>query len=183
MSRKNAEINKLEEQFDAVDASMKRMTLDEVNRAPKEDVEMQTKLSQKEIENSKEIRLKPKREISSREPFNERFRSAWDYDKQYVQFIAENREIQGENIDLWTKPYAGVPAQEWSVPVNKPVWGPRFLAEQIKRKCYHRLVMENKIIENSGMGQMYGAMAVDTTVQRLDAHPVSSRKSVFMGSF
>lgn len=38
------------------------------------------------------------------------------------------------------------------------------------------------ITESTGAGQMFGALAVDTTVQRLDAHPVSAKKSVFMGS-
>ena len=33
-----------------------------------------------------------------------------------------------------------------------------------------------------GYGQYYGAMAVDTIVQRLDAHPVTKRKSLFMGA-
>jgi len=32
------------------------------------------------------------------------------------------------------------------------------------------------------MGQYYGSMAVETTVNRLDAIPVSDRKSVFMGA-
>ena len=30
--------------------------------------------------------------------------------------------------------------------------------------------------------QYYGSMAVDTTIQRLDALPVSTNKSIFMGA-
>jgi hypothetical protein len=33
-----------------------------------------------------------------------------------------------------------------------------------------------------GNGQYYGTMVADTTVQRLDAIPVSSSKSIFMGA-
>ena len=31
-------------------------------------------------------------------------------------------------------------------------------------------------------GQYYGSMVADTTLQRLDALPVSSKRSVFMGA-
>jgi hypothetical protein len=41
---------------------------------------------------------------------------------------------------------------------------------------------QNVVTESNGIGQMYGALAVDTTIQRLDARPVSNRKSVFMGA-
>lgn len=76
-----------------------------------------------------------------------------------------------------------MPAEFWRVPTNKPVWGPRYLAEQIKGCVYHRLTMkQNVITESSGYGQMYGALAVDTTVQRLDARPVTKRSSIFMGA-
>jgi len=158
------------------------MTMDRMNAAPKQETEGQTKMSQVDIAKSKDIYLKPKKSIGSKEKFNEDYRKEYEFQKEYVQFIAENNEIIGETIDLWTKPFAGMPAEEWDVPTNKPVWGPRYLAEQIKRAFYHRMTMENKVIENNGVGQMYGQMAVDTTIQRLDARPVSSRKSVFMGA-
>lgn len=178
------ELDQAEKQFEAFDNSVKEMTNDRLSSAPKEDSEMQTQMSSKDLGKSKDVYLKPKRTISSKEKFNEKFRKDWEFDKEYVQFIAENKEIIGETISLWTKPYAGLPAEEWDVPTNKPVWGPRHLAEQIKRCSYHRFVMENKPIESNHAGTMYGAMAVDTTVQRLDAYPVRERKSVFMnGSF
>ena len=138
--------------------------------------------SAEQIAKAKEIYLKPIRAISCRDKFNEEFRAAYNFDKEYVQFTAENKEIIGESLDLWTRPYAGMPAEEWKVPVNKPVWAPRYVAEQIKRKYYHRLVMQDRPTSADGMGQYYGSMAVDTTVQRLDAHPVNQKKSVFMGA-
>lgn len=176
------ELDKAQAQFEAFDENVKTMTLDRMNAAPKEETEPQTKLSSKEIEKSKDIYLKPKRSISCKEKFNEKYRDSYNFDKEYVHFIAENKEIIGETIDLWTRPYPGMPAEEWEVPVNKPVWGPRYLAEQIKRKFYHRLMMQQAPTSSDSMGQYYGTMAVDTTVQRLDAIPVSKRKSVFMGA-
>ena len=177
------EMDKVEKQFQEFDANIKEMTLDRMNLAPQKEVEAQTKLSSKDLDKSKEIYLKPKRTISSREKFNEKYRDDYNFAKEYVQFVAENKEIIGETIELWTKPFAGIPAEEWAVPTNKPLWGPRYLAERIKGCKYHRLTMQQNVSTGSdGMGQYYGAMAVDNIIQRLDALPVSSRKSVFMGA-
>lgn len=182
-SQSAKEIEKAKDQFDAFDVNVKELTMDRMNQAPREESEPQTKLSQNQIANSKDIYLKPNRYISSREPFNENFRSDYEYQKEYVQFIAENKELIGETIELWTKPFAGLPAEEWYVPANKPVWGPRYLAEQINRKFYHRLVMqESRQTGGDGLGQYYGSMAVDTTVPRLEATPVSTKRTTFFGS-
>jgi hypothetical protein len=176
------ELEKVEKQFEEFDSQVKEMTLDRMNMAPKQDVELQTKISQKELEKNKDIYLKPKRVVSSREKFNEDYRKQYEFDKEYVYFVAENHEVIGETINMWTKPYAGMPAEEWEIPCNKPVWAPRYVAEQIKRKCYHRLVMnESSITSMDGKGQYFGQMVVDTTIQRLDARPVSTKKSIFMG--
>ncbi len=177
------ELDKVEKQFDEFDAQVKSMTQDRMNAAPKEDVEPQTKMSQVQIEKSKDVYLKPKRTISSREKFNEKYREDYNFQKEYVRFIPEHREIIGEAIELWTKPFAGMPAEEWVIPTGKPVWAPRYVAERIKGCVYHRLVMQQHVVtETNYAGQLYGSMAVDTTVQRLDALPVGTRKSVFMGA-
>lgn len=178
----NAELDKAEQQFEKFDENVKSLTLDRMNQAPKLEVEPQTKLSQNDIAKSQDTYLKPHRAIGSREKFNEAYRADYNFKKEYVQFTAENKEIIGETIDIWTKPFAGMAAEEWLVPVNKPVWGPRYLAEQIKKCSYHRLIMDERPTAQHQFGQEYGQMVVDTTVQRLDAHPVSQRKSVFMGA-
>ena len=176
------ELDKAQAQFDAFDQNVKSLTQDRLNAAPKEDVEPQTKLSQSEISDSKDIYLKPTHTIGSREQFNEKFRDKYEFAKEYVYFIAENKEIIGESIIMWTKPYPGVPAQEWTIPVNTPVWAPRFVAEQLKRKYYSRLVMKQKTVQTDNVGEWYGAMAVDTRVPRLDAFPATKNRSIFMGN-
>lgn len=182
-SASEKELDKAEKQFDAFDANIKQMTHDRMNEAPKLEVEAQTKLSQKDIEDAKQIYLKPHRSISSKEKFNEKYRADYNFSTEYVYFMAENKEIIGETIELWTKPFPGMPAQEWKVPANTPLWGPRHLAEQIKRARYHRFKMQQNTTTGADHnGQYYGSMAVDTTIQRLDAVPVSTRKSVFMGA-
>jgi len=178
------EINKAEAQFQAFDKEVKEMTLDRMNQAPKLETEPQTKLSQSDIAKSRDIYLKPVKTIGCgpKDKFNEKFRADYEFQKEYVQFIAENNEIIGEEIDIWTRPFGGMPAEEWKVPCNKAVWGPRYLAEQISRKVYHRLVMKDQVTGGDHTAQYYGSMSVDTTIPRLEARPVSSRKSVFVGA-
>lgn len=176
------ELEKVQEQFDTFEKQVKDLTLDRMNAAPKEEKEPVNKLSQSEIEKSKDIYLKPVRSIGSREKFNEDYRQDYNFAKEYVKFIPEHKEIIGEKIEIWTKPFAGMPAEYWEIPTGKPVWGPRYLAEQITRCRYHRLKMQSTVTGADGMGQYYGSMAVDTIIQRLDAVPVSTKKSVFMGA-
>ena len=178
------ELEKAVEQFDAFDKNVKEMTLDRMNMAPKEEVEPQTKLSQADIEKSKEIYLKPHRSLNSREKFNEAFRSDYEFQMEYVRFIPEHKELIGEVIEMWTKPFPGMPAQEWRIPTGKPIWAPRHVAERLASCKYHRLVMKENVINGSDQAgnKYYGSMAADTTIQRLDAIPVSTRKSIFMGA-
>jgi hypothetical protein len=185
-SASERELDKVKEQFDNFDAQVKEMTMDRMSEAPKLEAEPQTKMSQNELAKSKDIYLKPDKVISCREKFNEKYREDFNFGKEYVQFVGEHKELIGENIEIWTKPFAGVPAEYWIVPTNKPVWGPRYLAEQIKRKSYHRLTMKesadpSNYVGSNGAGAMYGKIVADTTIQRIDATPVSKRKSVFMG--
>lgn len=177
------EIDRLDKEFKEFDANVKALTQDQMNMAPRVETEPQTKIASLDIDKKPQTYLKPARSIGCRDKFNEKFRAAYEFDKEFVNFIAENNEIIGETIDIWTRPYGGMPAEYWNVPTNKPVWGPRYLAEQIKRKTYHRLIMQQNV--NSGSdhnGQYYGTMAADTTIERLTARPVSSSRSVFMGS-
>src|SRR4029077_2777843 len=176
------EIEKLESNFNEFNENVQKLTMDAMNKAPIQDVEPQTKLSQKDLEKSQDTYLKPIRAISSREKFNERFLEKWNFAKEYVRFICENREIIGESIDVWTKPFPGLPAEEWMVPVNKPVWGPRHLAEQLRRKFYHRIVMEDRPSGSDGAASYYGTLAVQKTIPRITCEPAIERKSIFMGA-
>lgn len=183
------ELDKAAEQLEKFDQNVKDLT-SERSLSPKTE-SAPPEISQKELAKKNEIYLKPKRSLNPAPnaktgehiKFNEKFRDEYNFKKEYVCFVFENREIIGETTTIWTKPYPGVPAEEWEVPTNRAVWGPRYLAEQIKRKFYHRLKMEDRPTDAGQGMQFYGALAVDTTVQRLDAHPVNSgRKSIFMGA-
>lgn len=177
------ELDKAEKQFDQFSEDIKDLTLDRMNAAPKLETEQQTKISNKEAQVTDGVWLKPNRTIGSKEKFNEKYRKDFEHAKEYVRFIAENKEIIGESITVWTKPFPGIPAEEWVVPVNKILWGPRYLAERIKGCTYHRMHMQEASTSQHSVGTFYGSMVVDNVVQRLDAIPVSGeKKSVFMGA-
>jgi len=33
---------------------------------------------------------------------------------------------------MWTKPFPGMPAEEWAIPTNKPINGPRYVPSRLK---------------------------------------------------
>lgn len=187
-SQAQKELDKAQAQFDKFDEEIKSLTQDEMAQAPLQEVEPQTKLTARDVKKSTEVYLKPHKTINPgcvpktgkmTDVFNEAFRSQYEYDKTYVRFIAENHEIIGESIDIWTRPYPGMPAEEWLVPVNKPVWGPRYLAEQIKRKCYHVLSMEDhKQTGTDHAGTYVGGIIAKSTRHRLDAQPAPEAQQV-----
>lgn len=175
----------LEEAAVAVDQfndSINKLTMDACASAPKVETEPQVLQTKKEIAKEDGLYLKPDRNINSKEQFNEKYRTDYNFKKEYVPFIAENKEIIGETIEMWTKPFAGMSAEFWKVPVNKKVWGPRYLAEQISRKSYTRIVMEDKATGTEGGHTFYGQLAASNRIQRLDARPARGIKQVAMAS-
>ena len=172
------ELEKVEGQIQEKIDSMPTLNLEELNKAPL--LEKEYKPAVKDPKSS-DIYLKPKTTISSREPFNEKFRKIYEFKKEYVYFTAYNNEIIGESINIWTKPFAGMPAQEWIVPVGKPIYAPRYVAEQIKNCKYHTYKMEeNRVSGQDGRATYLGTMTTTNTVQRLDAMPQTEQKSIFM---
>lgn len=190
-SESEKELDRVEKQFDAFNANVKEMTMDSMNNSPRKETDEQTKIAAKDIEKSKEIYLKPVRSFGPgvcpksgrKETFNEDYREEYNYQKEYVQFIAENLEIIGETIKLALKKFPGTNIDHWEVPVNIPVWGPRMLAERLADCGYSVLSMENK---STGMDEQgnsyYGTLTVSHRKQRLNARPVNSRRSFSMSS-
>jgi hypothetical protein len=183
------ELDKVEEQFKAKEDNFKGLTLDNMNTAPLAEIDY--KMSQSEVNNSKDIYLKPVKSIGpgvnaktgAREQFNEKFRKQWEFQKEYVHFTAYNNMVQSEDIEMWTKPFPGVNCEFWKVPCNRPIWGPRYLAEQLTRCRHHNLTMKkDSIVGSDGMGTYHGTIIAKETVQRLDAQPVVEQKSIFMSS-
>lgn len=171
-----------ERQFDEFKESVDKLNLDAMNKASLLEVEPQTKISNKDLAKSKIIYLKPTKSLPDGNKFNERFRQEYEFQKEQVLFIAEHKESPGDTIEMWTHPFGGTPTHFWQIPTNKPLSGPRYLAEQIKKCNYHRLKMKESVTREDGMGQWYGNMVSDNTISRLDAIPFTQNRSIFMGS-
>jgi hypothetical protein len=168
-SESQKELDRAEKQFEAFDAQVKEMTLDRMNTAPDKEREPQTKLSSGEVKRMDAPYIKPVRSISSREQFNEKYRADHTRAWEYIKCIVENNEIIGEDVECWTKKFAGDPAHFWKIPVNKPVYIPRLLAKQISDCKYHRLRMEDTQMSGADHAGTYvGTMVVDQVKHRLD---------------
>jgi len=177
------ELDKAQAQFEAFDQNVKSMTLDHLNQLPKEDAEAKHGLTQNQVADAKDIYIQPFKTIACRDKFNENYRDDWNYAKEYVYITAQNNMILNEFLQFWTKPFAGVPFEEWKVPVNKPIWVRRHVAERIKGCVHHELHMDqSQKMETNEYGDMVGQMVAKKAVQRLDAFPATKRKSIFMGA-
>jgi len=184
MSRNNkveAELDKVQKQFDEFESQVKDLTQDRMKCAPKEEV-IPPEISQKEIAN-KDIYIKPTRWIADNQKFNPRFEKEGEYEKEYVQCIPIHNEIRGDMIEFWTHPFGGKGAEFWQIPSDKVIWIPRYAAEQLTKCKYHRLKMDEKLTRSSdGSGTYFGQIVAETTIQRLDALPVNGKRSIFMGA-
>jgi hypothetical protein len=175
MVQLSKDLQKASEKCDAFENQVKGLTKDETAKAPILEAEQQTKISQKEIDRTDGVYLKPERSISCspKDTFNEKWRDDYNYRKEYVRFIAENKEVIGDSIEKWTRPFPGMPAEFWRVPTNKVVIGPRYLAEEISKCAYTRLVMEDRPTGSSSEGTYYGQLVASNRIQRLDAKPAA----------
>lgn len=177
------ELDKAEKQFEAFDKEVKSMTLDRMNQAPRLETDISDKRSQNDIASSNMLYLKPKRTVPSREKFNEDYRGEYERAKERVEFTAENKEVQGESLEFWTKPFPGMPAEEWVVPVGVSVNAPAYVKRRIDECYYHRFSMNQGMSTGTSReGQFFGAMVVDNVINRLETHEVKKNPRVYMGS-
>lgn len=183
-SQAEKELDRVEQQFKDFDANVKTLTQDAMNHSPVLETEPQVKRAQVDLAKMDYLVIKPHKTIGSKEPFNEKWRESYNFYKERVNIEAENLEVIGEVLDFWTKPYPGMPAEEWKVPVNTPVNVPRYVAERIDNCIYHELHMEQSTQTASGSeGTYFGGLAVKKTKHRLQAKPVMKKTSLFMSTF
>lgn len=182
-SQSEKELDKAQAQFDKYEENISSLTLDKMNEAPMKESEPQHKLTQNQIADSNDIYIKPFKTIGCADKFNEDYRKDWEYAKEYVYITAQNNMVLKEFLQFWTKPFAGIPYEEWKVPVGKPIWVRRHVAEQIKNCVHHELHMdESKKVDANEFGDYCGQMVAKQKVQRFDAFPATKQRSIFMGS-
>lgn len=174
-SESQKQLDQVEKQFEQFSEQVQSLNMDALNKVPVTMTEPQTKMSNREINKADAPRIRPIRSISSKEPFNEKYRKEWEHAWEDVRCVVENLEIIGERIQKWTKKFAGDPAHFWEIPVNKPIYIPRFVAEELSKCCYHRLKMDESVArENYGTATVYGTMVVEETKHRLNCRPAES---------
>ena len=174
------EVKKLEEKFQEQSEAISKINRAEL-KAPLEEKEQQTKISQKEARKYDAPFIKPVRSIGcnakekpleSLEPMRKR---AWEY----VKCVVENYETIGEPVECWTKRFAGDNYDFWIVPVNTPIYIPRLLADQLSKCKYHRIIMkaqegsEGRHTETAGVADI-GIIEVKNEVQRISCKEVGS---------
>ena len=168
------EIDRLDAEFKAKSEQMSNLTQEEINKAPLKEVEPQTKLSQaqiKELDAPKIVPSRTKKANGKKKPEQDSLRKrAWEY----IKVICENNEIFQEPLKFWYKPMiGGEDCHYWEIPVGRPVYIPRHVAEHIRSRKYHRLVMQEEMtVEHTQFGEMRGKMVATETRQRLDCRVV-----------
>lgn len=168
------EIKEMTAQADAFQEQVKDLAHESVKAAPAEEVDQQTKMSKREMQKYDAPYIKWERSIACKEAPNPKFQQERDYMWEYVRIVAENHEIIGESIEMWTKQYPGDAYHFWRIPVNKPVWVPRLVAERLSKCSYVRYVMEDAsqtTTGSDGYGTYYTGIKAKHVKQRLNAIP------------
>lgn len=169
------EVDRVEAEFKAATDANASLTQDVMSKAPEKESDVEPFMPKRQILQAPVPRIVP---TYSRSPNGKKKpeqdalrRRAWEY----VQVICTNSEIASENLEFWHKPMiAGEECNFWQIPVNRPVFLPRHVAEHIKTRKYHRLVMQEEItVEHTGFGEMKGKLVASHTVQRLDCTPAA----------
>lgn len=172
------ELDKVEDQIGALQQEIQSFNpLDELAPLP-EETEPQVPMSKKEMKKDDAPYIRPKKTLAAtntpKSPtvWNKRWQKMHDRDWEYVKITAENHELIGGSIEMWTREYGCDPAHFWDIPVNRPIWVPRLVARKIARCTYHRLTMDNSIVTHGDqVGQVVGGLVVDHTKHRLNAIP------------
>lgn len=168
------EVDRLDAEFQAKSHQMSNLTQEEISKAPVKEVEPKTNLSRAQIQEIDAPKIVPtmsKRANGKKKPEQDALRRrAWEY----VKVICENNEILQEPLQFWHKPMiAGEDCNYWQIPVGRPVYIPRHLAEHIRSRKYHRLIMQEEMtVERNQFGEMKGKMVATETRQRLDCRVV-----------
>ena len=184
------ELEKTGEQIEGMEAKAKSINLDQTILATRKETEPQTKIAQSDSQKMPEIYLKPKRtyppgvhpKTGAVEQFNEKFRAEYNFQKEYVEFIAENNEVIGESINLWIKKFPGTNLEEWVIPVNKPVWAPRMVKERIE-ECGYTVFRATQTLKSEEGINYNGYLEIQERKNRLNAREAPRQKKLYMGNY
>lgn len=153
-------------------AEMSALTQDAMQDAPLHETEAQTQMSKREIEAYDAPLIKPTRSMPSSGKSLEKEKKMREDGWKYIKVIAENNEVNGEMIEFWLKKFAGDPVNFWQVPVNKPVYLPRHVAEHLSNRKYHVFKMQDRPMHEVQFGEPASKLVCQETRRRLDCRSV-----------
>ena len=157
------------------------------HKAPLEEVDPYTKLSKREMALADAEYLTPIKEMArprvakygdaGQVHYNDKHDKLREQGWKYIKVVFENKEATGQRIEMWTGEWGCEPGYLWSIPVNKPVWAPLFLAKQVKGCKYHEISMRDPFEEDPRQAsrptqtiELVQKMTVEKVKQRLDCN-------------
>lgn len=132
------------ENVEKLSEQMSSLTQEEIKKAPMANEEPVMLLSKEEIAAYDAPVIQPSRSFPTKSKPNPKEAKERRRGWEYVKCIAENLEIINEKIEFWHNKFLGDPCYFWEVPVNKPIYLPRFIAEHLSTRHYHRFTMADR---------------------------------------
>lgn len=155
------------DELEQTQESMKKLTVDEINKAPVKEQEPYYRFCNAE-KKSDAIRIKPTKTFSPRSKPDSREQAAREKAWESVEGYAENREVIGEPICFWLDKYKGDPTCYWEIPCGIKVSLPRFVAQHLASRTYTRFKMNDMM--NVEEGTRAPRMVVEEKINRLNFH-------------
>ncbi|HEX5553450.1 MAG TPA: hypothetical protein VFX43_09400 [Chitinophagaceae bacterium] len=151
---------------------MSALTQDAMQSAPLHEVEAQTKMTKKQVEEYDAPVIRATKSMPSTGKALPQEAQAREDGWKYIKCIAENNEVVGEMIEFWYKKFSGDPIYFWQVPVNKPIYLPKHVAQHISDRKYHVMKMQSKPIHEVAFGEPMDRLVCQETRRRLDCRSV-----------
>jgi len=121
-------------------SEISQMTMDKVNEVAPEPTDTELRMTYKQMAKDEGVPfIEPKRQFKAFTEVPEKFKKAHKHAWEYVKGIYENYVINGEPIEFWYNgDLPGQPDCLWSIPCNRAVYIPRFLAKHLEEcQKYH----------------------------------------------
>lgn len=115
---------------------MNALTTDKINELAPKPVEQEVKLTMKQkAEAEGAIYIEPRRKLQSLGKLPEKWETMHKHDWEYVCGTFQPENIGGrantENFTFWFRKWPGDPDCMWEIPVNRPVYVPRMIAQHL----------------------------------------------------
>lgn len=177
------EIESINKQMDSVQKDLSSLTPDRLSLAPLTETTPQTLMSSRQVQMLDPRYIKPSRSQTPNGKPKASQNALRDKAWEYVNCMVENKEVPGETACFWLKPpISGEFCYYWEVPVNIPVQLPRFVADHLSKRYYHRMRMEDRPVTHQGfVSESSGAIIITETKNRIDCRPVSQNLNFAMG--